>query len=156
MQKVPCGNETVKEFSHVVNTDSSDYLHSAVQNCSWPRVFLSVFQLAKIDDLFCCQCASLALQRQGNSSNPAQSDYGILPVRSPSAFPRSDAYPWYQKYCHIYFKMCLPIFCPTLPCTIFWKKKKKVSQSKHMRINNFLSWLSFFFVLITVISERSL
>lgn len=30
MQKVACGNETVKEFSHAVTADSSEFLHSAV------------------------------------------------------------------------------------------------------------------------------
>lgn len=30
MQKVHCGNETVKEFPHVVNTDSSNYLHYVI------------------------------------------------------------------------------------------------------------------------------
>lgn len=30
MQEVHCGNETVKEFAHAVNMDSSNYLHYAI------------------------------------------------------------------------------------------------------------------------------
>lgn len=48
-------------------------------------------------------------------------------------------------------KCFLTIFCPTLLALSSGKKKKKkkVSESKYMRINNFISWLSFLFFGLT-------
>lgn len=74
-----------------MDTGSSNYLHCYLNLQPTINIYAaSFFSQQKWKTYFTVKRASLALKRQGNTSNTAQPNHRNLSVRSSSAFPELD------------------------------------------------------------------